>query len=115
MPQNDPRGFDVSGLDEVQSAVVLATFGFVIGLVTGLFLKGIAKHSSERVRRGLWGRGAERTVTYDENLPDSLSRREPAPRVGQPRYGGTGALGVSPAAVATARGRTKNQAPRTKD
>ena len=38
-------------------------------------------------------------LTYDENLPEPLGRREPAPYTGQPRFGGTGALGVSPAAV----------------
>jgi sugar (pentulose or hexulose) kinase len=49
------------------------------------------------------GREYERTVRYDENLPESLGRREPAPYPGQPRYGGTGALGVSPASVVATR------------
>lgn len=93
--------------DEMQSAgahpVVLAGSAFALGLVTGLFLTGTAKQIYERTRSALWHRDYERTVTYDENLPESLGRREPAPYRGQPRYGGTGALGVSPASVATAR------------
>jgi hypothetical protein len=103
MPQHDPRGVAGSGLDEVQGAIVLATFTFVLGLVTGLFLKGLGKQGSAPTRLSLWRRGSERTVTYDENLPDSLSRREPAPHAGQPRFGGTGAIGVSPSSVIAAR------------
>lgn len=75
--------------------------GFVLGLITGLFLKSAARRLYGRRRGRLWHRDYERTVTYDENLPGSLSRREPAPEAGQPRYGGTGAIGVSPAAVVT--------------
>jgi hypothetical protein len=57
----------------------------------------------ERARRALWHRGYKRTVTYDDNLPETLSRREPAPHAGQPRFGGTGAIGVSPATVVAPR------------
>jgi len=74
---------------------------FVLGLVAGVFLKDAVKQIYARGRTALWHREYERTVTYDENLPDSLERREPAPHPGQPRYGGTGAIGVSPAAVVT--------------
>jgi hypothetical protein len=93
------------GVDEqvaVAHPVVLAGSAFVLGLVTGLFLNGAAKRLYERTRRRLWHGEYERTVTYNRNLPDSLTRREPAPYTGQPRYGGTGAIGVSPAAVITA-------------
>jgi hypothetical protein len=99
MAGKDMQGIGGTGLDEVQGAVVVAASAFVLGLVAGWFLKAGAKQVSERRQRGLWHRGYERTVTYDENLPDSLSRREPAPESGQPRFGGTGALGVSPAAI----------------
>ena len=71
----------------------------VLGLVTGRFLTGASKRMSERARGRLWHRDYGRTVTHDQNLPASLSRREPAPHAGQPRYGGTDAIGVSPAAV----------------
>jgi hypothetical protein len=83
--------------------VVLAGSAFVLGLVAGLFLKDGARHVYERARRGRWHREYERTVTYDDNLPDSLGRREPAPHPGQSRFGGTGAIGVSPASVVPAR------------
>jgi hypothetical protein len=76
---------------------------FVLGVVVGVFLKSAAQRIRERGQASLWHREYERTVTYAENLPDSLARREPAPQEGQPRYGGTGALGVSPAAVETPR------------
>jgi hypothetical protein len=76
---------------------------FALGLVTGLVLKEVGKEMYERLRGGQWHREYERTVTYDENLPDPLARREPPPEPGQPRYGGTGALGVSPAVAATPR------------
>jgi len=82
---------------------VFAGSAFVLGLVTGLLLKGAGKQLFERARTGLWHREYERTVTYDENLPESLGRREPAPYPGQPRFGGTGALGVSPASIAVPR------------
>jgi hypothetical protein len=86
----------------VAHPVVLASSAFMLGVVTGLFLKATATQMYERTRNRLWHRDYERTVTFDENLPDSLERREPAPQPGQPRFGGTGALGVSPAAVVTA-------------
>jgi hypothetical protein len=95
-----------SRVDETQVAVahpvVLAGSAFVLGLITGLFVKDAAQRMYERTRGQLWHADYERTVTYDENLPDSLTRREPAPEAGQPRYGGTGAIGVSPASVVTA-------------
>ena len=76
-----------------------ALSAFALGLSTGLLLRGVAKEVLERVRLGQAQRDYARTVEYDDNLPESLGRREPAPHPGQPRYGGTGALGVSPAAV----------------
>ena len=82
--------------------VLLAGSTFVLGMVTGLCVKEAAQHMIERLRNRLWHREYERTFTYNENLPDSLLRREPAPDPGQPRYGGTGAIGVSPASVVTA-------------
>ena len=74
---------------------------FVLGMVAGLVLKEAVQRAQERSRRMGAHREYERTVAYDENLPDSLERREPAPEQGQPRYGGTGAIGFSPAAVTT--------------
>jgi hypothetical protein len=72
---------------------------FVVGLVAGLFLKEAVQRGQELVRRKYAHREREHTVAFDENLPDALVRREPAPEPGQPRYGGTGAIGFSPAAV----------------
>ena len=96
-----------SRVDEVARAgshpVVLAGSAFALGLVTGLLLKVAGGRMYELARGTQWHRDYERTITYDENLPDSLERREPPPRPGQPRYGGTGALGVSPTAVDAAR------------
>ena len=69
---------------------------FTVGLAAGLLLQGPAKRLLERARMGQWHREYERTVTYDQNLPEQLERREPAPRPNQPRFGGTGAIGVSP-------------------
>ena len=83
--------------------IVLAGAAFALGLATGLLLKGAGKQVYERVRAGQWHRDVERTVTYDENLPEQLGRREPAPHAGQPRFGGTGALGVPPTTVVTGR------------
>ena len=108
-----PRHFSLeepgSWTDEVPSAsemqtgtahpVVLAGSAFVLGLAAGFVIRGGAKEMFDRVRRVLWHRGYKHTVTYDDNLPESMSRREPAPHEGQPRYGGTGAIGVSPASV----------------
>jgi hypothetical protein len=74
---------------------------FALGVVAGLFLKEGVQRLQETARRRHAHRERERTVTYDENLPESLERREPEPHEGQPRYGGTGALGVSPATVKT--------------
>jgi hypothetical protein len=75
---------------------VLISSGFVLGMVAGFLLKDAAKRAYKRARIGQWHREYEETVTYDENLPDQLERREPAPQPGQPRYGGTGAIGVPP-------------------
>ena len=72
---------------------------FVLGMVAGLFLKEAVQRAQDLARRKYAHRERERTVAYDDNLPDALERREPAPEQGQPRYGGTGAIGFSPAAV----------------
>jgi hypothetical protein len=92
-----------SWADEMRGAVanpaVLAGSAFVLGLATGLFLKPVVTQVYRRARGGFWHRDYERTVTYDDNLPESLGRREPIPYPGQARFGGTGALGVSPASV----------------
>jgi|SRR5690349_25034970 hypothetical protein len=83
--------------------VVIAGSAFVLGLLTGLFVKGVSKQLRDTGER-LWrSDDHEPIVTYDRNLPDSLERREPAPHPGQTRFGGTGALGVSPEAVINAR------------
>lgn len=84
---------------DFEGKLMLIGSAFALGLATGLLIKGGAREVLARTRRGQAHRDYERTVTYDENLPDSLGRREPAPHPGQPRYGGTGALGVSPAVV----------------
>jgi hypothetical protein len=76
-----------------------AASAFVLGVVTGLFLKEVVQHGQQFARRRWAHRENERTVTYGDNLPDSLERREPAPEAGQPRVGGTGAIGFSPAAA----------------
>jgi hypothetical protein len=75
---------------------VLIVSSVVVGLVAGFLLKDAAKRAFTRVRSAQWHRGYEETVSYHQNLPDQLERREPEPREGQPRFGGTGALGVSP-------------------
>ena len=77
----------------------LAGSAFALGLAAGLLLNGGAKRLYHRLWLDQSHRDYERTVTFDENLPDQLGRREPAPHAGQPRFGGTGALGVSPAAA----------------
>jgi hypothetical protein len=74
--------------------VALAGSAFALGVLAGWFLNSSGKQLYERARASAWHRDHERTVTYDQNLPDSLGRREP--QTGQPRYGGTGALGVPP-------------------
>jgi hypothetical protein len=81
------------------NALVIAGSAFALGVVAGLLLKDNARQLVDRARSGLWHREYQRTVTYDENLPESLARREPAPETGEPRFGGTGALGVHPSAV----------------
>jgi hypothetical protein len=78
-----------------------ASSAFALGVVAGFFLKEAVQRVQERVTRHQSHRDVERTVTYDENLPDALGRREPLPHAAQPRYGGTGALGVPSAAVVT--------------
>jgi hypothetical protein len=78
-----------------------AASAFLLGVVTGLFLKEVVQHGQQFARRAWAHRESERTVTFGDNLPDSLERREPAPEAGQPRFGGTGAIGFSPAAAGT--------------
>src|SRR5262245_31099181 len=87
---------------ETRDIVVLASSTFVLGVITGLLLKDAARHMLEHARDTLAYREAD-TIVYDENLPESLARREPAPDARQPRFGGTGALGVSPAAIVSGR------------
>jgi hypothetical protein len=87
----------------LEGKLVLAGSAFALGLVTGLILRRAATQADERARLSRSHADYERTVTYDENLPDTLGRREPAPHPGQPRFGGTGAIGVSPASVSTPR------------
>lgn len=84
---------------------VLIGSAFALGLVGGLLLKGVAQRLFEPARSRRWHRQVERTVTYDNNLPDQLERREPAPWPGQPRFGGTGAIGVPSAAAGSSAGR----------
>ena len=73
---------------------------FALGLVGGMLLKGIAQRMVDAWAAAGPGIGSSSgNVTYDNNLPDQLERREPAPRPGQPRFGGTGAIGVPSAAV----------------
>jgi hypothetical protein len=110
MPRRIRVGKTIAGIrfDEMQDALVahpimLAGSCFVLGLATGLWLKGTADQMVKGVRNIWWQRDYERTVEYDENLPESLTRREPAPDARQPRFGGTGAIGVPAAAVRTAR------------
>ena len=86
--------------DRPVNPALLVGSAFALGLVTGLVLSGSGRQLFDRARTAIWHRGVEDTVTYPQNLPDSLTRREPAS--GQPRFGGTGALGVSPAAAGVA-------------
>ena len=79
-----------------EGKAVLVGSAFAIGLAAGFLLKDAARRLNGRARLARWHREYKRTITYDENLPEQLDRREPAPRPGQPRFGGTGALGVSP-------------------
>ena len=78
-----------------QNALLVGS-AFALGVAAGFMLKDAAKGVYERVRRRQWHREYERTVVYGQNLPDQLERREPAPHPAQPRYGGTGAIGVPP-------------------
>ena len=82
-----------------QDSAVLAGSSFALGVITGLVLHRFGKEMLELVRIKAWHHGYERTVTYDQNLPDTLGRREPPPEPGQPRFGGTGAIGVHPSAA----------------
>ena len=81
-----------------RNSMIGAGSAFVLGVLVGLAVKDAAQQLFNRIRISRWHREYERTEGYDENLPDSLERREPPPESGQPRYGGTGALGVHPAA-----------------
>ena len=87
-----------------EGKIALASSAFALGLAAGLLLNGGARRLYERLRLDQSHRDYERTVTFDENLPEQLGRREPEPHVGQPRFGGTGALGISPAAATTPTG-----------
>ena len=73
---------------------------FALGVAAGVVLKEAAQRTQGAAQRKLTHRERERTVSYDENLPEPLERREPAPHEGQPRFGGTGAIGFSPAVAA---------------
>jgi hypothetical protein len=72
---------------------------FIMGVVAGLFLREGIQWLQGAARRKQTQFDHERTVVFDENLPEPLERREPAPEQGQPRFGGTGAIGFSPATV----------------
>jgi len=78
---------------------------FALGVLTGVVLNGPLRQLYKRAR--LPYRATGRAVVYDDNLPPSLSRREPVSSTGQPRFGGTGALGVSPRAVDGTLGRVE--------
>ena len=78
---------------------MLVGSAFALGVAAGFVLREAASGIYERARRARWHREYERTVVYEMNLPDQLERREPAPQPGQPRFGGTGAMGVSPESV----------------
>ena len=82
-----------------RNPTLLAGSAFALGVVAGVLFKDAGKQLFERARNSWWHREYERTIVYDENLPDSLARREPEPYEGQPRFGGTGAIGVSPASI----------------
>ena len=72
---------------------------FILGVVAGVFLKEGIQWLQASVRRKQTQLDQDHTVVYDANMPEPLERREPAPEPGQPRFGGTGAIGFSPAAV----------------
>lgn len=90
---------------KLDDKVMLAGTAFAAGLAVGLFAKDAAKQIYDSVRDGQWRRDHAGNVTYDNNLPQQLERREPAGE--QPRFGGTGALGVSPAVVAAVNSRQR--------
>lgn len=81
---------------QTEGNALLVGSAFALGIVAGLLLRDVAASIYDRARQGQWHRAYKGTVTYGQNLPDQLKRREPAPHPDQPRYGGTGALGVSP-------------------
>jgi hypothetical protein len=91
----------MAGQSMVRYGAARTGAAFVAGVVTGLFLREAVQRAQGRARRKWAHAERERTVAFGENLPESLERREPAPHEGQTRYGGTGALGVSPAAIVT--------------
>jgi hypothetical protein len=72
---------------------------FILGVVAGVFLKESIQWLQVSVRRKQTQLDQDHTVVYDANMPEPLERREPAPEQGQPRFGGTGAIGFSPATV----------------
>jgi hypothetical protein len=72
---------------------------FILGVVAGLFLKEGVRWLQELLQRQKTHLEHERTDVYDENMPEALERREPSPEPGQPRFGGTGAIGFSPSAA----------------
>ena len=76
-----------------------SALAFMLGLGAGLLVKETATRAYKRVRIAQAHGEYERTATFDQNLPDQLGRREPLPHQDQPRFGGTGALGISPAAA----------------
>jgi hypothetical protein len=80
------------------NAAVLVGSGVALGLILGMILKDAASEAVYRMRNRQWRREYKRSLAYRQNLPASLARREPPPEPGQPRFGGTGALGVHPAA-----------------
>jgi hypothetical protein len=89
------------------SRVGLGTMTFALGVLTGLVLNGPLRELYQRARRDLQHRASGGTIVYNENLPPSLTRREPVRSPDQPRFGGTGSLGVSPRAVDPTLGRVE--------
>jgi len=92
MGREDLRAHSTTGLRTSVPPLVFETSAFVIGLTTGLLLPRVIQQLRART-----GRHAAGTIVYDETLPPSLARREPAAE--KRRYGGTGSIGVSPRAV----------------
>jgi len=88
-------------------SLAMAGPAFVLGVLTGLLLPRVFRE----IGRLYQFRAARETVVYDENLPPSLARREPAPAPQQPRFGGTGSLGVSPRAYDGALGHVESTDP----